>query len=69
MVATEGHEVGLAGLLKSFQSPRHGASLRRENSPTQAKRGLEWATREGWGTLGWIVLAGSKNRHDLTAAA
>jgi hypothetical protein len=38
MVATEGHEVGLAGLVKPFQSPLHEASLRRENSPTQAEK-------------------------------
>jgi hypothetical protein len=38
-------KVGRAGLVKSLQSPRDEASLRRANSPTQAKTGLEWATR------------------------
>jgi hypothetical protein len=44
-VTAECYEVGLAGLLKSLQSPRHGPSLRTANCPTQAKRRLEWATR------------------------
>ena len=44
MVAAERHEVSLAGRVKSFQPPRHKASLPPENWPTQAKRRLEWAT-------------------------
>src|SRR5438445_11386274 len=39
-VAAEGYEVGLAGLLKSLQSPRHRASLRPANSPLNPKDGL-----------------------------
>src|SRR5437870_12829673 len=39
-VAAEGYEVGLAGLLKSLQSPRHRASLRPANSPLKPKDGL-----------------------------
>ena len=69
MVAAECHEVGLSGLVKSLQSPRHEAvyvskqphssakiwhhsvEWRQEiNYPTQAKRGLEWATRQLWAT-------------------
>jgi agmatine/peptidylarginine deiminase len=40
-IATERYKVALARCLKSFQSPRHDASLRRANCPTQARlRGL-----------------------------
>src|SRR5438094_4688545 len=46
-VAAEGYEVGLAGLLKSLQSPRHRASLRPANSPLKPKDGWSWATRRG----------------------
>ncbi len=45
MVAGEGNKVAVSGLLKTAQSPRHRLSLRSTNCPTQAKTGLEWATR------------------------
>src|SRR3989442_1479678 len=37
-VAAEGYEVGLAGLLKSLQSPSHLASCRPENLPHSNKK-------------------------------
>jgi len=40
MVTAEGHEVSLPGRVKSFQSPRHEASLRRRSAPLEPKNGL-----------------------------
>lgn len=40
MVRGEGHEVSLPGRVKSFQSPRHGASLRLKTAPLKPKNGL-----------------------------
>jgi len=40
MVTAEGHEVGLSGRVKSFQSPGHKASLRFKTAPLKPKNGL-----------------------------
>jgi hypothetical protein len=58
MVAAEGAEVTLTTALKPRQSPWHednlalfaGLRLGHLNIPTQAKRGLEWATDRPAGT-------------------
>jgi hypothetical protein len=40
MIATEGNEMALSGLLKSLQTPRHKGRLRPETTPLKPKPGL-----------------------------
>jgi len=46
MITGECNEMGLPGMLKSLESPWHEVRLGVGESPTQAKRRLEWGTVE-----------------------
>jgi hypothetical protein len=49
MVVAKGHEVGLSGRVKSFQSPRRKASLRFKTAPLKPKNGLNGPPALGFG--------------------